>query len=33
VVAPGFDYKDFTCIEVQALIDKFPQHKEAILKV
>jgi uncharacterized protein len=31
MVSPGFDFKDFKLISRQKLLEKYPQHKEAIL--
>lgn len=32
VVSPGFDFNDFEMIDRNELIEKYPQHKESILK-
>ncbi|MBU3172561.1 cupin domain-containing protein [Clostridium estertheticum] len=33
MVSPGFDFKDFEIFERAALLNKYPQHKEIIIKL
>jgi predicted cupin superfamily sugar epimerase len=33
MVCPGFDFKDFEIFERAALLNKYPQHKDIILKL